>query len=141
MAWKRGESGNPKGRNKGTKNLVTQQEFIQALRNVEKKRKINVLERFFERALKSDAVLVAVMKKLVPDLKALDMRLDLLVSQNKITGDEAIQIRNKLADRMDPSGAARKALPQEEDAEFVDVNPLPQNVSEEIMEEIDEEDD
>lgn len=139
MAFKRGHSGNPNGRPKGSKNLVTQHEFMEALRRVEGKRKIHLLERFFERALKSDTVLIAVMKKLVPDLKALDMRLDLLVSQNKISGDEARDIRKKLADRMDPSGATRKELPDADD--FIDVNPLPKNVAEKVMEEIEDDED
>lgn len=134
MAWKPGESGNPDGRPKGSHNLVTQQEMMTALRNVEKKRKINLLERFFERALKSDAVLVAVMKKLVPDLKALDMRLDLLVMQNKMSEGEAAIIRDKLASRMAiPGGTEDRILPSVEDAGFVDVNPLPSAVAKEVV--------
>lgn len=137
MAFKRGESGNPGGRPRGAKNLVTQQEFITALHNVQKKRKINLLERFFERALKSDTVLIAVMKKLIPDLKALDMRLDLLVMQNKISGEEAKEIRSKLANRMDPTQKLRKEISVNDD-DFIDVNPLPNNLAEAVMNEVEE---
>lgn len=136
--WKPGESGNPKERPKGSSS-VTQEEFMKALRNVESDRKINLLEHFFKRALKSDTVLVAVMKKLVPDLKALDMRLDLLIMQNKLSHDEAGIIRGKLAKRF--KSGDQEVLPEPvKDDGFVDVNPVSQSVADQIVQEIEDED-
>lgn len=139
MAWKPGESGNPDGRPKGARNRVTQDEFIAALRKVERRRRINLLERYFERALKSDTVLVSVMKKIIPDLKALDMRLDLLVMQNKLTSGEAGSIREKLAARFNADKSSGFPEPVGND-DFVDVNPVSEAVSNQIKEEIGNED-
>ena len=63
--WVKGQSANPKGRAKGSYAIHTQLE--KAISKVEKDKQIKVYEHFVERALKNDTVLVALLRKLVPD--------------------------------------------------------------------------
>jgi len=63
--FKKGESGNPKGKIKGTKNYLTR--LDEALSEIETLKGKNLFFRFIERAFASDKVLVAAMKKFVPD--------------------------------------------------------------------------
>jgi len=63
MAWKKGESGNKNGRPKKPEI----EELRKAIKAVEIKKDIKLLEHFVERGYKSDQVLVALIKKLVPD--------------------------------------------------------------------------
>jgi hypothetical protein len=64
--FKKGEIGNPKGRPKGSYDLTA--EFIRTLRKVEKDKGITLIEHFAEQAYKDKKVLVAAVKKLLPDL-------------------------------------------------------------------------
>lgn len=63
--FKKGVSGNPGGRPKGTVSLTT--ELIHAVELVEKEKKISVFKHFVLRALENDQVLIALIKKFVPD--------------------------------------------------------------------------
>jgi len=63
--FKPGQSGNPDGRPKGTKNYLTLLE--EALKDVEDKNGNKLFKRFIERAFTNDKVLVAAMKKFVSD--------------------------------------------------------------------------
>lgn len=65
MAFKKGQSGNLNGRPKGSKNTFTIDSFRQAIRNVEEKDQVNILEHFIRRALASDTVLIALMNKVM----------------------------------------------------------------------------
>lgn len=71
--WKPGESGNPSGKKEGTLNHETRLETISddiqaSINRIEKKRNESLLDHFVERAFNNDGVLVAVMKKIMPDL-------------------------------------------------------------------------
>ncbi len=63
-SWKAGQSGNPKGRPKG-KSVTVQLE--RAIKRVEKNHNIRLIDHFVERSYVSDVVLIALMKKLLPD--------------------------------------------------------------------------
>jgi len=62
---KGGKSPNPKGREKGSYAVYTL--LSDAIQKVEKQKGINILEHFVDRAMRNDTVLVALLKKLVPD--------------------------------------------------------------------------
>jgi len=63
--WAKGKSGNLNGRPRDP--IVA--EMREALREVEKRKRKKLLVRFFERAFVNDKVLIAAVKKIVPDLQ------------------------------------------------------------------------
>lgn len=64
----KGYTGNKRGRTPG----VSYNDFIVALKSVESKRKLKILEHFINRAFDDDKVLIAVMKKLLADKHYVD---------------------------------------------------------------------
>ena len=65
MAFRKGKSGNPHGRPKGSYALHTMLE--KAIKEVEAEQGIDFLREAVKRALKSDAVMIALLRKIVPD--------------------------------------------------------------------------
>lgn len=77
MTWDKGQSGNPDGRPKGPKSELAK--LREAVREVESRRLnsgikegAKLYEHFVMQAFKDNAVLNALLKKLVPDLKQID---------------------------------------------------------------------
>lgn len=69
----KGVSGNPKGRPKGSKNKWSLGEFQKEFdRDMQKHKGSSIYEYFFKRARKNDVVLIALLKKWQPDLKAIE---------------------------------------------------------------------
>ena len=68
MTFKPGKSGNPLGRPKNP----AVDELKKAIEKVQKGEDCTLLEHFVKRAYENDAVLIAVIKKLLPDLKTVD---------------------------------------------------------------------
>jgi len=66
--WAKGQSGNPSGRPKHKF-----AELLAAVEKVEKKEGVNVLEHFVKVAFEDNTVLVALMRKLAPDFKAIEV--------------------------------------------------------------------
>jgi len=99
-AWYKGmPSANPKGRGKGHRNKYRLPELIAAINAVEDEDRKSLLKHFVRTAFKSDRILVAIMKKLVPDLKALEA----VVSTMDMSTEQAESIREKLRQRFDLS--------------------------------------
>lgn len=75
MAWKKGQSGNPFGRQKGIRSEA--EKLRQAVKKVEKERGVDFYQHFCERALEDNHILIALMKKLVPDMKQIDSEVNM----------------------------------------------------------------
>lgn len=69
MPWKKGQSGNPNGR-PGNPEI---QELRNAIKKVQKTRKDTLLVHFVNQAYADKNVLIAVIKKLVPDLSTTEL--------------------------------------------------------------------
>ena len=66
--FKPGNNENPAGRPKGSKNRISLSLLEQAVVAEQKKHKKTIYQHFVYRAYKNDKVLIALMKKLVPDM-------------------------------------------------------------------------
>jgi hypothetical protein len=65
--WKKGQSGNPKGRKPG----ISEKDLLrEAIEKVEKTKNKSLLELFVERAYVEDRVLIALVDRLIPKLTA-----------------------------------------------------------------------
>lgn len=67
-SWPKGQSGNPTGRPQGAVNKELT-ELKGAVNNVGKSKRKSIFRHFVERAYDSDNVLIALMKKIVADVK------------------------------------------------------------------------
>ena len=99
--WKPGHSGNPTGLRKGERPELTLSELVAAIRTEEKKHRKTLLAHLVERAYKSDAALGVLLKKLLPDLKAMEALIGRIDGQ--MSTEDAETIRQKLKDRFELS--------------------------------------
>jgi len=74
MTWKRGQSGNPNGRKRSPARTLVEA----AIKAEGKKRGKTLWEHLVERAYTDDAVLVALARKFLPDLRSVDAKIDSL---------------------------------------------------------------
>lgn len=71
-SWQKGQSGNPGGMKKGEFRRLLEK----AIASSDAKEKLSLAEYTLKRARKSDMVLVALLRKLVPDLKHVEGKVD-----------------------------------------------------------------
>ena len=70
MPFKKGQSGNPNGRPKRGDTMVEQLE--KAINEVEKAKKRKLFNHFVRQAFEDNAVLIALMRKIIPDMKHIE---------------------------------------------------------------------
>lgn len=73
MGWKKGQSGNPSGR----KRTQWRKHFDAAIAADTEKHKQSIFEYAIEQARKDHTVLVAILRKCLPDLKAVDTQIQM----------------------------------------------------------------
>lgn len=81
--FKKGKSGNPGGRPPGIKNFKIS-DLIDAIIEVEEEKKMPLYKKFVNKAYVNSAVMIALIKKLIPDK-----------THTEIEGIENIEIKNK----------------------------------------------
>lgn len=74
MTIQKGQVLNPNGRKKGATNKFSIAELRRAIENVQKHKKLPLLEHFVEQAYTDNTVLIAFMRKIVPDMKSVDLK-------------------------------------------------------------------
>lgn len=76
MKFQKGQSGNSNGRPKGSKTKFSLEDLKVAIGKIEAEKKIPFLEHVVKRAYESDQVLIAVVKKLIPDAQWIQPGMD-----------------------------------------------------------------
>ncbi len=107
MGLKPGMTNNPDGRPVSETTLLRN-----AIKGAQQYHRLTILEHFIERAYINDNVLKAVMNKIAPDLKSLDINALVASVSGEMTREEAKEIRGKLLARFSGTIAAEE---EEED--------------------------
>ena len=121
MTFKSGQSGNPEGRPKGSKSEITKLreavKRIEAEKSLKLKKEWRLYDHFIRQAVKDNGVLIALCKKLIPDLKQIDgsierKQLNLLSISLNPEFQELIQSFLGQMARMELTKGTPKSLPE-----------------------------
>lgn len=94
MQFKPGQSGNPKGRPKGTVDKW-KKELESAIRRTEKAKDQKFLDRVMEKAWNSEGLMIAILKKIVPDCKSTDQTINIVTHDDWIKRLDAARKASK----------------------------------------------
>lgn len=94
MGYKPGQSGNPKGRPKGALDKW-KKELESAIRRAEKAKDQKFLDRVMEKAWDSETLMIAIMKKIVPDCKSADQTINIVTHDDWIKRLDAARKASK----------------------------------------------
>ena len=89
--WKKGQSGNPNGRPKNPETVLLRE----AMKRAKEDRGVDLLDHFVDRAYENDSVLIAVFKKLMPDLKNVEGSTEFRQKVINLVGVEPLEGRRK----------------------------------------------
>jgi len=112
-----GHCANPLGRPKLQQTRLEQ--LLRSISRVETKRGRSLLDHYVQRAFENDAILINVMKKLLPDLKAISV---LELDAASMDDSKAAEIRTKLRERFEMAMATLNQRIESEH-EGIRVNP------------------
>lgn len=112
----KGSPGAGVGISKAARTRLTIKDLLIALEHVEAKQKLSLLEHFVTRAYKDDPVLVALMKKLLPDLKSVEQfTVGGTVEMDEQTAhDVQEEFRQRFVISLPPSTETTEALQKQE---------------------------
>lgn len=80
--WKKGESGNPNGR--PPTGQAELEQLRAAIKKVSKKEEKSLFEHFIQRAYDNDGVLIAVMKKIIADMKHIEAEINIETYEDRV---------------------------------------------------------
>ena len=101
--WVKGVSPNPKGRPKGSKNRFSLSDLQKALDKAKAKHKgVSLLDHICSRAYESDIMAIAILKKMLPDLKQVEAAVDVAL------GGFAAMSPDEAAIQMDAATVGKK---------------------------------
>jgi len=96
------QKGHPKtpgsGRPKGSKNKLSINELKEAIAKVENKKGKILLQHYVERAFENDRVLMNIIKKLLPDLKSIEVLGEVL--SGSLPEEEVVALQNAFKERL-----------------------------------------
>lgn len=112
----KGSPGANAGTKKSRRNRLTMKDLLIALEHVEAKMNLSILEHFVRRAYEDNPVLIALMKKLLPDLKSIEqfsigssMEMD-----EQTARDVQEEFRQRFVASLPPSTETTEALQKQE---------------------------
>lgn len=91
----KGVCANPKGRPKGSKSVLSVCSLRDALKVVEKEKKKRILVHAWERAYENDAVLIALLRKFIPDAETIEEQEEKLIDQTFIFENEPKRVNGR----------------------------------------------